>query len=255
MNFLHIVIQFLTSFFRREEIVVKDEPIDKESEEEMNWRKDICIILSFGHGATDPETGEYHCIAGGKEHTFQDGLNVREGDLNRIYQPMLVDAFQRKGYTVKVVSADVVDVPILERNRRSNEIAREFEYTSKICFHHNASKNGKARGWEVHTSRGQDASDLPADYTWLHHVMIQRTFKTMRLRSDMVDGDHDFENNFSELVNFDGTTAIYVENGFFDNRQDYERVIDPAYIPQACNALVKGQEDFYTNLFANKIHI
>jgi N-acetylmuramoyl-L-alanine amidase len=112
-----------------------------------------------------------------------------------------------------------------------------------ICFHHNASMSHNANGWEVWTSRYKNNSDDLAEYVWFEHFLLKRVYIGLRMRGDVTDGDHDFEANFREIAAFAGP-AIYIENGFFDFKEDLDRVLDPKYINLASKAIVNGVVKF-----------
>lgn len=219
--------------------------------EPANFRNNITVILSAGHGGTDPITGEYHCIAGGKQHTFSDGLNVREGDINRTYCKAIEKSLEAAGYKVENIHHDYYDYPLDKRVQLAKQVPGEC---CLIPVHHNASRNHNAKGFEVFTTRGQTASDDLAEYIWFKVNMLKRLFSSLKMRHDMAsDGDHDKEANFQEIKAFEdyhrGTgytgACAYIEGGFFDYKPDLARIQDPGYIEQFATAILKAVDLFY----------
>ena len=195
------------------------------------------IVLSFGHGSIDPVTGSYHCLAGGKQYTFPDGDTVYEGEINRLYQKSLELALRAEGFKVVVISHNHLDYTLGKRVQLAAEVKGP---KILICFHHNASPEHNAAGWEIWTTRKRNNSDTLAEHVWFEHYLLKRAFDNLRMRSDVsLDGDHDFEADFMEIKAFDGP-AIYIENGFFDNVEDLERVTDHKYMHHATQAIVRG---------------
>lgn len=204
---------------------------------------DITLVFSFGHGATDPITGDYHCIAGGKEHTFEDGYNIREGDLNRSYERPFVEYAEKEGFRVEVVSHDYLDYSLSKRVMLAEAIKGK---KILIAFHHNASPNHNARGYEIFTTRGENNSDDLAEAIWFKTHLLKRLFPEHVMRSDIRDGDHDKEANFVEIRSFNGP-AVYIENGFFDYMPDLKKVQDDFYRSQLVRATIEGIKMYLYN--------
>lgn len=227
------------------------EAVDPEKKESMNFRNKITVILSAGHGATDPTTGFYHCLAGGKQHTFSDGENIREGDLNRIYSDELERQLLQSGYKVAKVHHEYLDHSLDMRIKKAQQVKGEC---CLIPIHFNASPEHNAKGFEVFTTRGQTASDDLAEFIWFKVNLLRRIYDDLRMRSDMAsDGDHDKEANFKEIRAFENYhksteysgAHAYLEGGFFDYKPELRRLQDQDYIELYCASIVKGIDLFY----------
>jgi len=236
---------------RNENLPKFETPPPPPKKETMNFRNDITIILSAGHGATDPLTGEYHCLAGGKEYTYRDGRNVREGDLNRLYAKSLEKSLLEAGYKVVNVHHEIQDYSLDKRIKLAQEVKGEC---CLIPIHHNASVRHNAKGFEVFTTRGKTPSDDLAEYIWFKVNLLRRMFKNLRMRHDIAtDGDHDKEANFKEIKHFENyhkNTAFtgacaYIENGFFDYKPDLERIENKDFLRHFTIAVVKAIDLFY----------
>lgn len=111
------------------------------------------------------------------------------------------------------------DVPLWERTLRVNRIAKQYGPSDclLVSIHVNASSNGKARGWEVHTSPGKTESDVYAGLFW--EEAAKRLQDISPLRGDFADGDPDRDSNFAMLRDT-LCPAVLTENLFMDHPDD-----------------------------------
>lgn len=98
-----------------------------------------------------------------------------------------------------------------------------------ISFHNNAAGMGNkwmnARGFSAYTSKGQTKSDTFAE------IMIDqfiKRFPNLRTRIETIDGDKDYEANFTVLVG--NYFAILLEILFQDNIEDVIVLNSPAFL-------------------------
>lgn len=234
-----------------EETKVPEQSVVEEKKEEMNFRKNITLITSDGHGATDPNTGEYHCLAGGKEYTFPDGKNVREGDVNRpIGKAIRIEA-ESRGYKSASVAHKYEDYSLSYRHKLTRSINGEC---CLVNIHNNASRGHNAKGFEVFTTRGETEADVMAEYIWFKVNLLKRVFPGLKMRSDMAsDGDHDKEADFYETVQFEeyqrsighSGSHAYLEVGFFDHKENLELITNPQFIRLFARAVVDGVDLYY----------
>lgn len=197
-------------------------------------------IIDAGHGGID-KNGNYTTDPKiGKQWTFEDGLNIKEGVTNRAIATKLVSRLDFLGVDFALVYDDVADVSLGERCRRVNNlVAKTAKKSVFISIHSNA---GKGKGFEVFTSVGQDKSDLCAN---VFCEVIQSTFPAKPLRADKVDGDLDKEANFFVIspTNNKATARVLLENLFFDNRAEAEILLSPAgqqsLADYICTAIIK----------------
>ena len=81
----------------------------------------------------------------------------------------------------------------------------------------NASTTGNARGWEIHTGKGQTLSDVYARYFW--NEAKTRLPAVSPMRGDHSDGDPDWDSNFA-ILRDTICPAVLTENLFMDNHED-----------------------------------
>lgn len=98
-----------------------------------------------------------------------------------------------------------------------------------ISFHNNAAGMGNkwmnARGFSAYTSKGQTKSDTFAE------IMIDqfiKRFPNLRTRIETIDGDKDYEANFTVLMG--NYFAILLEILFQDNIEDVIVLNSPAFL-------------------------
>ena len=82
-----------------------------------------------------------------------------------------------------------------------------------------------ARGFSVWTTKGQTASDPLAQICF--DFFAKEFGKEFVLRQDKVDGDSDWEENFTVLMNVG--KAFLIEVGFQDNQQDVALIDTPGF--------------------------
>jgi len=100
-----------------------------------------------------------------------------------------------------------------------------------ISLHSNA---GKGTGFEVYTSVGETRSDK---YAQILCKELKKRFPEIVFRQDTVDGDFDKEAHFYILKNTK-CPWILPECLFFDNYEDYKKLIDPEFQDQYADTLV-----------------
>ena len=116
------------------------------------------------------------------------------------------------------------DTPLSERVKRVNAYCKALGNRNIILvsIHINAAGNGSkwttATGWSCYTCKGQTESDRLA--TCLYQSAI-KNFPGRRIRTDLSDGDMDWEENFY-LLQKSLCVAVLTENFFMDNHSDLE---------------------------------
>lgn len=166
------------------------------------------ILIDNGHGENTP----------GKRSP--DG-ELREYSYTREIADRVVLELTKRGYDAERIVKENVDVPLVERARRVNEVCGRLGSSKVILvsIHCNAAGNGgwlKARGWSAYTSIGRTKADKLADRLYESARMY---FTGQRIREDRSDGDPDWEEGFYIL----GKTkcpAVLTENFFQDNQED-----------------------------------
>lgn len=224
------------------------------NEKEVNFRNDITLVLSAGHGAVN--AGKYVSKLGYKSYKYADKgyhLNgwVIEGVLNRFFSEELERRAKLRGYKVKNVHHPYEDTPLDDRIKAATSVSGE---ACLIPIHFNASESHKGRGTEFFTTRGETHSDKLAELFWGKMFKIQRVFPEFRVRTDVVtDGDHDKEANFKEILAFENyhkgktTTGscIYLEVLFFDNIEDLTLSSNQIFMSMYLDALLDAIDEHY----------
>ncbi len=191
-------------------------------------KKRKLIILDPGHGGIDPKTGQYTTAPNKMAWHENEAMHHEgwfyEGAWNRFFALLLGEMLASRGlpfvYTIPAERWHE-DVSLGERVAYVNAMSQVHDVLL-ISIHANAF-NGSVRGWQVHTSPGETASDYYAEA--LHRHVADEFGNMIVMRSDTSDGDMDYENNF-QILTRTRPTAILAENLFFDNVQDAKLLMD-----------------------------
>lgn len=168
----------------------------------------VVVLLDSGHGIDTP----------GKRSP--DG-EIKEWEYTKELALAIADELRSEDINVVLIKPEDEDVPLAERVKRVNEIAR----TNKailVSIHLNAAGDGlqwkNASGWECYTCKGQTESDVLAE---CFCNAAREKLKDKQLRTDDSDGDSDKEADFY-LLKHTKCPAILTENLFMDSKRDYE---------------------------------
>lgn len=166
------------------------------------------ILIDNGHGENTP----------GKRSP--DG-ELREYSYTREIADRVVLELTKRGYDAERIVKENVDVPLVERARRVNEVCGRLGSSKVILvsIHCNAAGNGewlKTRGWSAYTSIGRTKADKLADRLYESARMY---FTGQRIREDRSDGDPDWEEGFY-ILRKTKCPAVLTENFFQDNQED-----------------------------------
>ena len=129
-----------------------------------------------------------------------------------------------RGLDAELLVPEDDDISLAERVRRINAACFLLGKRSVILvsIHVNAAGNGSkwlnATGWSVYTCKGQTESDKLAQC--LCQAAI-KNFPGHRIRTDMSDGDMDWEEGFY-ILRKSLCVAVLTENFFMDSRSDLE---------------------------------
>lgn len=170
------------------------------------------ILIDNGHGKD---------TAGKRSPVWENKTQLLEWEYTREIARAVVQRLKTSGVDAQLLTPEDYDVPLYERVIRANKIAQIYgpKNTFVVSIHNNASKDGKARGWEIHTSPGQTISDTYATVFWDTAKRILSNTNRNKMRADHADGDPDFENNFTILTKTI-CPAVLTENLFMDNKED-----------------------------------
>ena len=169
------------------------------------------IFIDNGHGL----------MTAGKRSP--DG-QFREPFYNREIARRVVSDLRDRGLDAELLVPEDDDISLAERVRRVNTA---FFLLGKqnvilVSIHVNAAGNGSkwlnATGWSVYTCKGQTESDKLAEC--LCQAAI-KNFPGRRIRTDISDGDMDWEEGFY-ILRKSLCPAVLTENFFMDSRDDLE---------------------------------
>ena len=169
------------------------------------------IFIDNGHGL----------MTAGKRSP--DG-QFREPFYNREIARRVVSNLRDRGLDAELLVPEDDDISLAERVRRINAACFLLgkQNVILVSIHVNAAGNGSkwldATGWSVYTCKGQTASDKLAEC--LCQAAI-KNFPGRRIRTDMSDGDMDWEEGFY-LLRKSLCMAVLTENFFQDSRSDLE---------------------------------
>ena len=169
------------------------------------------ILIDNGHGMM---------IAGKRSPDGQ----FREAFYNREIAKRVVADLVDRGYDAELLVPEDDDISLAERVRRVNTACFLLgkQNVILVSIHVNAAGNGSkwlnATGWSVYTCKGQTASDMLAEC--LCQAAI-KNFPGRRIRTDMSDGDMDWEEGFY-ILRKSLCVAVLTENFFMDSRSDLE---------------------------------
>ncbi|MCK4823520.1 N-acetylmuramoyl-L-alanine amidase [bacterium] len=154
-----------------------------------------------------------------------------EGAFNRLIRDKLINRCEAKGIHVIDLCPTELDVGLDERADIANIYYRQYPNLVGISLHSNA---GGGTGFEVYTSVGETMSDK---YAQILCEELDARFPEIIFRKDTVDGDWDKEAHFYILKNTK-CPWILPECLFFDNYNDYLKLIDPEFQSQYVDVLV-----------------
>ena len=169
------------------------------------------IFIDNGHGL----------MTAGKRSP--DG-QFREPFYNREIARRVVSNLRDRGLDAELLVPEDDDISLAERVRRINAACFLLgkQNVILVSIHVNAAGNGSkwldATGWSVYTCKGQTASDKLAEC--LCQAAI-KNFPGRRIRTDMSDGDMDWEEGFY-ILRKSLCEAVLTENFFMDSISDLE---------------------------------
>ena len=169
------------------------------------------VLIDNGHGLNTP----------GKRSP--DGTFL-EASYNREIASRIVADLIDRGYDAQLIVPEDHDIPLSERAKRVNTVCSVLGKSNVILIsvHVNAAGNGSkwlnATGWSVYTCKGQTESDKLAECLCLAAI---KNFPGRRIRTDISDGDLDWEEGFY-ILRKTLCPAVLTENFFMDSQSDLE---------------------------------
>jgi len=184
----------------------------------INKHKNVIVILDFGHGKdTCGKKSPYSMCK------VEPCIEFEEWEWNRKFGKLLADKLRFDDYNVEYTldPNDVTDYSLTNRYKKANQIINENldKHCIFISIHANACGRGdkwkKAQGFSVYTTKGQNTSDILAEYI-LDAAEENLPKYGRKIRCDKTDGDKDYEENFTVIYGAN-CPAVLIEHGFYDN--------------------------------------
>ena len=194
------------------------------------------IFIDNGHGL----------MTAGKRSP--DGL-FREPFYNREIARRVVADLRDRGLDAELLVPEDDDISLAERVRRINAACFLLgkQNVILVSIHVNAAGNGSkwlnTTGWSVYTCKGQTASDKLAEC--LCQAAI-KNFPGRRIRTDMSDGDMDWEEGFY-ILRKSLCPAVLTENFFMDSRSELEYLQSRAGKQAVVDTHVEGVVEYLCN--------
>lgn len=186
------------------------------------------ILIDNGHGKNT------------KGKRSPDGM-FREYLYAREIANGVVGKLKKLGYDAELIVPEEYDVSLTERANRVNKICNSVGNNNAlfVSIHCNAASDGqwsKATGWSAYTSRGQTKSDILAEFLYKE---AEKRFVGQKIRMDKVDGDKDWEDDFTVLTKTK-CAAVLTENFFMDNKNDLKFLLSESGKESVINTHVYG---------------
>ena len=195
------------------------------------------IFIDNGHGL----------MTAGKRSP--DG-QFREAFYNREIAKRVVADLVDRGYDAELLVPEDDDVSLEERVRRVNTACFLLGKANVILvsIHVNAAGDGSkwmnATGWSVYTCKERTASDKLAECLCESAI---KNFPGRRIRTDMSDGDMDWEENFY-ILRKSLCPAVLTENFFMDSHSDLEYLQSKAGKQAVVDTHVEGIMEYLESL-------
>ena len=197
------------------------------------------IFIDNGHGL----------MTAGKRSP--DG-QFREPFYNREIARRVVSDLRDRGLDAELLVPEDDDISLAERVRRVNTACFLLgkQNIILVSIHVNAAGNGSkwlnATGWSVYTCKGQTESDKLAEC--LCQAAI-KNFPGRRIRTDISDGDMDWEESFY-ILRKSLCVAVLTENFFMDSHSDLEYIQSKAGKQAVVDTHVEGIVEYAESLQA-----
>lgn len=224
----------------------------------MKTIKDIHIILNYGHAKLTP----------GKHSPLYSSLSKQDQEYfkkypefgkeryyeylsNRVIGKQIAITLKNRGWNVHEIYPETdKDMQLSTIVTKTNEIVKKYGAGNCVFLsvHSNAAGNGgwtNARGWSAWTTKGQNRSDILANY--LYKFAEQEFLKdNQRVRKDMSDKDPDYESNFT-VIKGANCPAVLTESFFYDNIDDLKYIVSEKGQHTITWVHVMGLEEFIWN--------
>jgi len=207
--------------------------------------KNFCVFLDAGHGGLDA-AGNYVTAPGKQfQHSrgdFHGDGWFYEGVWNRTVLGLVKEKLQHLQIDFVELSHAYKDLDLQYRVDKANWYHRNFKRGVVMSSHANASPSHRARGFEIYTSPGVTNADRLAEIHWYN--VRELLGDRIRMRSEIVDGDHDKEANFF-ILRKTLMPAILIEHLFFDNYEDASLLMDDEVMEFFAEAQVRTLIEYF----------
>lgn len=197
----------------------------------------MLILIDNGHGLMTP----------GKRSP--DGL-FRESFYTREIARRVIADLEDRGYNAELLVPEDDDTPLSERVRRVNTkcLLHGKSNVILVSIHVNATGNGtkwmNASGWSCYTSHGNTFSDKLSEC--LYEAAV-KYFPGKQIRTELSDGDSDWEENFY-LLRKTLCSAVITENFFQDCITDVQYLQSKAGKQAIVDTHVEGIIEFLESI-------
>lgn len=169
----------------------------------------------------------------------------KEWEWNEDVKNTVIETLVGKGYRVYDATPKGDVDSLSQRVKYVNDLCDKFGKNNVIyvSVHANAAGNGQwmnARRWSIWTSRGVTESDAIAEE--LYYAAIRKWDKGA-VRSDISDGDHDYEADFYVLKH-SKCPAVLIENFFYDNKEDLAYLLSATSHYDCAEVICNGIENY-----------
>ncbi len=185
-------------------------------------QKKIVIVLDPGHGGED--MGTKSLIP----------PKYQEKSLNLSTAFFLRDYLQKMGYLVKMTRIDDTFIPLASRSL----IANNEECNLFVSVHYNAAPSDLASGIEVYYYNSEENKSRSASSKKLADLVLSNLIQKTSAKSRGVK-----HGNLS-VIRETTMPAILVEGGFMTNKNEMEKIKDPAYIKQLAYGIALGVDAY-----------
>lgn len=207
-------------------------------------------IIDAGHGGII--NGQYQ-TKGKKQYTFtnHNDFTIYEGQINRLIAQKVIFNLSAKSipcYSPFVYNQE--DIRLSERVSKYNILAKENKKLNLygLSIHSNAASKEikgagtKANGFEVHTSPGEDISDVIAVPFGENYISKFPGRNYRKIYSDQIDKDSPFY-----ILTKSNFPFVLVENLFYDNYEEATYLSSDSGQNEIADSLTEVIADLYYN--------
>lgn len=189
-----------------------------------NFRNNL-IVIDAGHGGEDMGT---------RSLTTPKYL---EKSLNLSTAMFLKEHLQKMGYQVRMTRNDDTFVSLPDRSLFSNKLKPALF----VSVHYNAAESEKADGIEVYYYQSEEDKVRSTNSKKLADLVLEQVLEKTKAKSRGV------KHGNLAVIREANVTAILVEGGFMTNKNEMDKIKDPAYIKQLSYGIALGINKYLRN--------